>query len=237
MMRGQQAERRSAWAAGCCFFAAAPPSPIWLPSGSRKVALRMPLAYPGPFPWWSCDGSGTAARATARCRSQVQRRLAGDAARAIDRAIATWTPRPLVTRDARRFHCCSSAVRRGSSRERPGLDQTWIDRRPVLIRSRWCERGRTLRLVSVLDQWPDEVLGHPRYLAAQPVLAGLIQQLRDCANVRDGYEFQRALHSHLDAADNARAAFAWAVKRMRAGKPPQRGAPELQSGLDPSGPA
>jgi hypothetical protein len=35
------------------------------------------------------------------------------------------------------------------------------DQRPVLIPSRWCGPGRTLKPVSVLDQWPDEVLGHP----------------------------------------------------------------------------
>jgi hypothetical protein len=88
--------------------------------------------------------------------------------------------------------------------------------------------------VSVLDQWPDEVLGHPRHLAAQPVLADLIQQLRDCANVKDGYEFQQALLSHLNAADTARGAFAQAVKRMRRGESLQRGVPDPQSGLDPS---
>ena len=88
--------------------------------------------------------------------------------------------------------------------------------------------------MSVLDQWPDEVLGHPRHLAAQPVLADLIQQLRDCANVKDGYEFQQALLGHLNAADTARAAFARAVKRMRRGESLQQGAPDPQSGLDPS---
>lgn len=98
---------------------------------------------------------------------------------------------------------------------------------------RW-EPRRTLKPVSVLDRWPDEVLSHPRHLAAQPVLADLIQQLRDCANVKDGYEFQQALLSHLNAADTARAAFAQAVKRMRRGKSPQRSAPYPQSGLDPS---
>jgi hypothetical protein len=61
--------------------------------------------------------------------------------------------------------------------------------------------------VSVLDQWPDEVLRHPRHLAAQPALAGLIQQLRDCANVKDGCEFQQALLGYLKEADTARAAF------------------------------
>jgi len=88
--------------------------------------------------------------------------------------------------------------------------------------------------VSVIEQHPDEVLGHPRHLAAQPVLAGLIQQLRDCANVKDGYEFQQDLLGHLDAADTDRAGFSQAVKRMRSGKSPQAGAPDPQSGLDPA---
>jgi hypothetical protein len=88
--------------------------------------------------------------------------------------------------------------------------------------------------VSVLHQRPDDVLAHPRHLAVQPVLTGLIQQLRDCANVEDGYEFQQALLRQVDTADAARAAFAQAVKRMRGGKPPQRGAPDPQSGLDPA---
>ena len=86
----------------------------------------------------------------------------------------------------------------------------------------------------MLKQSPDEVLVHPRHLAAQPVLAGLIQQLRDCANVKDGYEFQQALLGHVDAADATRAGFAHAVKRLDAGKSPQLGAPEPQSGQDPS---
>jgi hypothetical protein len=88
--------------------------------------------------------------------------------------------------------------------------------------------------VSVLKRLPDEVLMHPRHLAAQPVLAGLIQQLRDCRNVKDGYEFQQALLSHLEAADTTRAAFAHTVKRMRRGRPPRPDAPEMQSGLDRS---
>lgn len=87
--------------------------------------------------------------------------------------------------------------------------------------------------MSVLDRWPDVVLGHPQHLAAQPVLAELIQQLRDCANVKDGYEFQQSLLGYLSQADHARAAFATAVKRMRNGRPPQRDAPDPQSGLDP----
>jgi hypothetical protein len=86
----------------------------------------------------------------------------------------------------------------------------------------------------VIDRYPDEVLVHPRHLAAQAVLADLIQQLRDCADVKDGYEFQQALLSRIDAAGTARAAFAQAVQRMDDGKAPQRGAPEPQSGLDDS---
>jgi hypothetical protein len=85
-----------------------------------------------------------------------------------------------------------------------------------------------------MDQWPDEVLSHPRHLSAQPVLADLIQQLRDCANVKDGNDFQQALLSHINDADTARAAFAQAVKRMRSGKSPQLSAPDPQSELDPS---
>jgi len=50
-----------------------------------------------------------------------------------------------------------------------------------------------LKPVSVLHQRPGEVLAHPRHLAAQPVLTGLIQQLRACVNIEDGYEFQQAL--------------------------------------------
>jgi hypothetical protein len=41
--------------------------------------------------------------------------------------------------------------------------------------------------MSVLDLWPDEVLGHLRHLAAQPVVADL---------------------SHVNAADTARVGFA-----------------------------
>lgn len=88
--------------------------------------------------------------------------------------------------------------------------------------------------MSVIEQRPDEVLGHSRHRAAQPVLADPIHQLRGCANVKDGYEFQQTLLGHLDAADTDRAAFAQAIKRMRLGKPPQADAPDPQSGLDPA---
>jgi hypothetical protein len=88
--------------------------------------------------------------------------------------------------------------------------------------------------VSVIEQHLDAVLNHRRHQAAQPVLAGLIQQLRECANVKDGYEFQQVLLGHLDSADTARDGCNGAVKRMRCGKPPQAGAPEPQSGQDPA---
>jgi hypothetical protein len=63
--------------------------------------------------------------------------------------------------------------------------------------------------VSVLHQRPDEVLGHPRHLAAQPVLADLIQQLRDCANINDGYEFRRAEERYVPAPACLLAFTAW----------------------------
>ncbi len=76
----------------------------------------------------------------------------------------------------------------------PKIAGDWLDLpRPrrsaaVLIPSRQCGPGRTLEPVSVLDQWSDEVLIRPRRVAAQPVLAELIQQLRDCASVKDSDE-------------------------------------------------
>ena len=75
---------------------------------------------------------------------------------------------------------------------------------------------------------------HPRHLAAQNSLVELIAELRACANVQDGYGFQHELLAHLLEVEGARNAFSQAVKRMGAGKPPQPGAPEPQSGLDPT---
>jgi hypothetical protein len=71
-------------------------------------------------------------------------------------------------------------------------------------------------------------------MAAQPLLAELIAALRACASVKDGYEFQRELLARVLEVEDDRNAFARAVKRMRAGKPPQPGAPEPRSGLDPA---
>lgn len=81
---------------------------------------------------------------------------------------------------------------------------------------------------------PEEVFGHPRHQHAQESLTELITQLRACANVNDGYEFQQALLAQILRVESDRNAFSKAVKRMRSGKPPQPGAPEPQSGSDPA---
>lgn len=81
---------------------------------------------------------------------------------------------------------------------------------------------------------PDDVFVHPRHQAAQKTLPELIQQLRAAANVKDGYELQQELIKHIRETEEARNAFSQAVKRMQDAKLPQRGAPEPQSGRDPS---
>lgn len=78
------------------------------------------------------------------------------------------------------------------------------------------------------------VLSHPRHQAAQKSLAELIQQLRECADVEDGHALQQALLHLVLAVEADRNAFSQAVKRFGAGKGPQRGAPDPQSGLDPA---
>ena len=93
-----------------------------------------------------------------------------------------------------------------------------------------------MNLVDYLDSF-QQVLDHPRHRAAQDSLVELIRQLRACTNVDEGYEFQSALLAHVLAAEENRHAFTWAVKRMTDGKAPQPGAPEPQSGLDPSLPS
>ncbi|UIX34324.1 hypothetical protein [Streptomyces sp. GQFP] len=40
---------------------------------------------------------------------------------------------------------------------------------------------------------PDDMLAHPRHQEMQPVLAALIQQLRDCTTEEAGVAFQRDL--------------------------------------------
>jgi len=83
----------------------------------------------------------------------------------------------------------------------------------------------------------EQVLDHPRHRAAQETLVELIRQLRACTNVDEGYEFQQALLSQVLAVEEDHHAFNRAVKRMASGKSPQAGAPEPQSGLDPSLPS
>jgi hypothetical protein len=82
----------------------------------------------------------------------------------------------------------------------------------------------------------DAVLRHPRHEGAQKSLPELIGQLRACRTPADGYEFQEALFAELLEVEKARNALSRAAKRMKAGKPPQPGAPEPQSGLDPGQP-
>jgi hypothetical protein len=52
--------------------------------------------------------------------------------------------------------------------------------------------------------------------------------------VKDGYELQQELVSHVRETEEARKAFSKAVKRMQDGESPQPDAPEPQSGRDPS---
>ncbi|QTD95837.1 hypothetical protein [Streptomyces cyanogenus] len=79
---------------------------------------------------------------------------------------------------------------------------------------------------------PDDMMVHPRHQAMQPVLAQLIQQLRDCETVESGIEFQRDLLTRLLEVEKDRAGFKRAAKRMRSGKGPHPEAPEPQSGRD-----
>ncbi len=78
---------------------------------------------------------------------------------------------------------------------------------------------------------PEEVIAHPRHQAAQADLVPLIERVRACRSPQDGYELQQDLLQHLLEVEEHRNAFSKAVKRMRAGKAPQAGAPEPQSGL------
>jgi hypothetical protein len=90
--------------------------------------------------------------------------------------------------------------------------------------------------VKLLDDGisPEMVINHPRHQAAQEALVSLIVQLRECQNVKDGYEFQQELLRLRVAVDNDRDAYRRAMIRVRRGKNPQPGAPPAQSGLDPT---
>ena len=90
-----------------------------------------------------------------------------------------------------------------------------------------------MKLDDYLDSF-QQVLDHPRHRAAQETLVELIRQLRACTDVDEGYEFQQALLAQVLAVEEDHHAFNRAVKRMANGKSPQAGAPEPQSGLDPS---
>lgn len=94
------------------------------------------------------------------------------------------------------------------------------------------DTGR-VKLDDYLDSF-QQVLDHPRHRAAQETLVALIRQLRACTDVDEGYEFQQALLAQVLAVEEDHHAFNRAVKRMANGKSPQIGAPEPQSGLDPS---
>lgn len=69
------------------------------------------------------------------------------------------------------------------------------------------------------------------------MLVELIRDLRACETNEAGYDFQRRLLDVRLAVDSDRNGFSRAVKRMKARKSPQAGAPEPQSGLDVSLPA
>ncbi|MEZ0107897.1 hypothetical protein ABH920_001889 [Catenulispora sp. EB89] len=81
---------------------------------------------------------------------------------------------------------------------------------------------------------PEEVLVHPRHQAAQQTLVALIEDLRACEGPADGFDFQQELLQRVLAADANRNAFSQAAKLVRKGRKPQRGAPEPESGMDPS---
>ncbi|MEU3520922.1 hypothetical protein ABZ770_37650 [Streptomyces sp. NPDC006654] len=79
---------------------------------------------------------------------------------------------------------------------------------------------------------PDDMMVHPRHQAMQPVLAQLIQQLRDCETAEAGVVFQRDLLARILDVEKDYDAFKRAAKRMRSGKAPHPEAPEPQSGRD-----
>jgi hypothetical protein len=81
---------------------------------------------------------------------------------------------------------------------------------------------------------PGEVYNHPRHQAAQQCLADLIAQLRQCSSIAEGHALQQALLGEVLTAETDRRAFARAVRRVRAGKQPQQGVPDPQSGQDPT---
>jgi hypothetical protein len=92
--------------------------------------------------------------------------------------------------------------------------------------------------MKMADRLPlvEEMLSHPRHLAAQQPLTELITELRACTNVKEGYDFQQELLTRVLEVENDRHAFGRAAKRVRNGKAPQPGVPEPYSGLDSADP-
>ncbi|MEU3299766.1 hypothetical protein ABZ729_08080 [Streptomyces sp. NPDC006678] len=89
-----------------------------------------------------------------------------------------------------------------------------------------------MSLFNADDYGPDDMVVHARHQAMQPVLAEIIQQLRDCETVEAGVAFQRDLLTRLLEVEKDRREFKRAAARMRKGKSPHREAPEPQSGRD-----
>jgi hypothetical protein len=63
-----------------------------------------------------------------------------------------------------------------------------------------------VKLDDFLDSF-QQVLDHPRHRAAQETLVKLIRQLRACADVDEGYEFQQALLAQVLAVEEDHHAF------------------------------
>ena len=86
--------------------------------------------------------------------------------------------RPYISTDQMARACCprdGQVVRANAFAEAGGVGDT-------------CR----VKLDDYLDSF-QQVLDHPRHRAAQETLVELIRQLRACANVNEGYEFQQAL--------------------------------------------
>lgn len=79
---------------------------------------------------------------------------------------------------------------------------------------------------------PDDMLVHPRHQQMQPVLAALIQQLRDCETTEGGVAFQHDLLTRLLQVEKDYSEFKRAASRLAKGKSPHPKAPEPQSGRD-----
>lgn len=86
-----------------------------------------------------------------------------------------------VARAARQSRCSRVSVSNVASAVRKTTARNRRDRHP----------GGMSLLDAAYD--PDGMMMHPRHQAMQPVLARLIQQLRDCETAEAGVDFQRDL--------------------------------------------